>query len=208
MEVNDFFAWYRQVFYDKADPLIRDKLFMGSPLLIVLIYVSYVITFVFVLPKIMENRKAIDCKKFSDVLDFIVLIVSLYFLGASSYAWLGGQFNWHCQPIHVNDIEKDKLQAQFCWEFLMTRFIFTLQSIPFVLRKRKSSHSDYIIAHHSVFPLMVWSIINYFPGGHSTFIGFINSIVLSLMLLYHMSIIQWPQLVTYRKSVYISCVVS
>lgn len=203
---KNFYSWYHEVFYEKADPLIRDKPLMGSPLPILLIYIFYVLLFVFILPKFMENRKSIDCKKFSDVLDAIVLVISLYFLAVASYGWLW-IFNWHCQPIHTGLQSRDELQARYCWEYLMTRFIFTLQSIPFVMRKRKSSHSDYIIAHHSIFPLMVWSIINYFPGGNATFVGFINSIVLSAMLIYHLMIIQWPQLKKYRKFLYISCVV-
>lgn len=196
------------MFYEKADELIRDKPLMGSILPVFLMSSFYVLLFVIILPKFMENRKPIDCSKFSDVVDGVVLLISLYFLGVTSYGWLGGIYNWNCQPIKLGNSDRDKLQAQYCWEYLMTRFVFTLQSLYFVMRKRKSSHSDYIIAHHALYPLMVWSVINYYPGGHSTFVGFINSIVLSTMMIYHLMIIKWPQLRKYRKKIYISCVVS
>lgn len=40
--------------------------------------------------------------------------------------------------------------------------------------------------HHTVMPIVSWGCVKYMPGGHGTFIGFVNSFVHIPMYLYYM----------------------
>lgn len=163
------------LFYENADPRMRDRFLMGKPHWIILIYIFYVVIITRILPNFMKNRKPYDFHKLSLYIDALLLFIACYFLVITTYSWLF-LFNWRCEVIDRSNSWTSRMAVEFCWQYLMTRFIYTLHSVPFVLSKRKSSLANYLIIHHAVFPVMVWSFINVYPGGHITFGGWINSL--------------------------------
>ena len=164
------------IFYDNADERIRDKLFMGNPFAIFTVYFYYVVFIVVVLPKYMENRKAINYRKFMTCVDVILCMRSTYFLINFVYLWLF-EYNWSCQPIDRSSSWLSKYELRICYEFVVTKFFYILQSFVFVMCKKKSPVASYLLIHHAMFPMMLWTCANFYPGGHILFIGFINSIV-------------------------------
>lgn len=164
------------IFYDNADERIRDKLFMGNPFLIFSVYSCYVVIVVSILPKYMKNRKELNYRKFMACVDAILCTRSMYFLINFVYLWLF-EYNWSCQPIDRSDSWLSKYELRISYEFVVTKFFYTLQSVVFVMCKRKSPVATYLLIHHAMFPMMLWTCANFYPGGHILFIGFINSIV-------------------------------
>ncbi|KAG5667683.1 hypothetical protein PVAND_015655 [Polypedilum vanderplanki] len=190
------------LFYDYADPRMRDRFLMGKPHWIILIYIFYVIIITHTLPNFMRNRKPYDFQRISLYIDSILLLIAMFFCVITVYSWIF-LFNWRCQVIDRSDDWHAQMAVEFCWLYLMTRFIYTLHSVPFVLSKRKSSLANYLIIHHAVFPIMVWTFINFYPGGHITFGGMINSVTHVGLFGIKFVILYLPNVKKYRRQFHV-----
>lgn len=165
-------------FYDNADPRLRDWPLMGSPVPIISIYLIYVLVILKILPKFMENRKPLDYKKFMLIVDMILCARSSYFTYLGIEAWFFYAYSWRCQPKFTDpNIAQSHKEVLNCYLFVVTKFLYTLQSVVFVMCKKQSSVSTYLLIHHATFPLLLWIGTNFYPGGHATFIGSINAVV-------------------------------
>lgn len=190
------------LFYENADPRMRDRFLMGRPHWIILIYILYVLIITRLLPNFMKNRKPYDFHKISLYIDALLLFIACYFLIITTYSWLI-LYNWRCQLIDASNAWTARMAVEFSWQYLMTRFIYTLHSVPFVLSKRKSSLANYLIIHHAVFPVMVWTFINFYPGGHITFGGWINSITHVGLFGIKFVILYKPSVKKYRRQFHV-----
>ena len=148
------------IFYDNADERIRDKLFMGNPFAILSVYFCYVIIIVVILPKYMKNRSAMDYVKLMTCVDVILCIRSIYFLTHLFYLWLF-EYNWSCQPINLSNSWLSKYELRIAHEFVVTKFVYTLHSVVFVLSKKTSPVAKYLLIHHTTFPMMLWTCANF-----------------------------------------------
>lgn len=164
------------IFYNNADDRIRDKIFMGSPYIIISIYLVYVLFIVKILPKFMENRKPLNYDVLMSSLDAILCVFACYFFLHALVGWMYF-YNWACQPIDRSDIWLSNKEIKLAHEFLLSKFLYILQSIVFIICKKNSPFATYLLCHHTLFPIMLWFGINFYPGGHATFIGLINSFV-------------------------------
>lgn len=162
---SDFFLKLHEIFYEHADHRIRDRLFMGTPYTLIFIYLCYVVIITYVIPKFMENRKPFSFTKMWNFVDVLIFFMSGYITACSFYGWFH-LYNWICQPIDLSDSADAYFAVDTCYYFLLLKFVYTLQSAAYALSKRKGPVATYILIHHTLFPLMVWSVINYYPGGH------------------------------------------
>lgn len=164
--VNSSFALrLHELFYSNADPRIRDLPFMGSPFSIVFVYLCYVWVVLYIIPKIMENRKPFDFTTCFAAVDILILLMSGYILGVASYAWLF-HYNWICEPNDTSNSDFALFTVHGSWSFLMMKFFYTLQSVAYALAKRTGPVATYILVHHAIFPMFIWVTINYYPVGH------------------------------------------
>jgi GNS1/SUR4 family len=155
-------AWYSSL-YDNADPRIRDKFLMGQPHGIVIIYTIYYVIMAHILPRYMRHRKPYDYQRLSLYVDAVLFGLAFYFLLASSFVWLF-IYDWQCEPIDPSNSWLARMAVEHCYAFLMTRIIYTVHNLPFVMGKRTNSLADYLLWHHAVFPVFVWWLINFYPG--------------------------------------------
>lgn len=61
-----------------------------------------------------------------------------------------------------------------------------------------------MLIHHSSYPLAIWFVSNYFPGGHMTFAGFINAfthMILFAFRLIFVNLFPNTRLYHYRRSI-------
>lgn len=98
---TSFFSTYHEIFYDRADPRIRDKLFMGNPAAIVLIYACYAIFFKYFMPRIMKNRKPVDVRNYVYALHVVLFFNSFYFFQLTIRYWI--HMDWRCQSMFTGD---------------------------------------------------------------------------------------------------------
>ncbi|KAG5667628.1 hypothetical protein PVAND_015602 [Polypedilum vanderplanki] len=176
------FSFYHELFYEKADPRIRDFPLMGNPAAIVIIYGCYAIFFKFFMPRIMQDRKPVDVRKFVFLLHIVLFCNCAFFTiwGLIRYPFS----KWRCFALGHNNYGFD-LELVYCvYMFMLSKFFFTFESILAGLKKNMEMTETYLLIHHTSLPLLIWSIINYYPGGHATFVGFINSFCHTIMYAY------------------------
>jgi hypothetical protein len=113
----------------------------------------------------MENRKPFNFNKMFNFVDVLIFSVSGYLFVVACYGWFY-LYNWICQPIDYSDSFGANLAVNTSYLFLLSKFVYMLQSVAYALNKRDNSVGTYILAHHAFVPLMVWGLVNYYPGGH------------------------------------------
>lgn len=164
-EVRQIFVKFQNFFYDRADPRVRDKFLMGSPLKFFSIYLISAIFIVKIIPIFMADRKPIEFRKYYNYVDRILISGCLYFFGFGFYGGLFN-YNWICQPIDRTNSVKGLLEVEICWQFLMFGFVYLLQNVIFAFSKRKNPHGRYLLIHHLISPVFFWICVNFYPGGH------------------------------------------
>lgn len=83
--------------------------------------------------------------------------------------------------------------ARGCYIYFLAKLTELLDTVFFVLRKKDSQISFLHLYHHTVMPLISWGCTKYFPGGHGTFIGVVNSFVHIIMYSYYMMAAMGPK---------------
>lgn len=77
--------------------------------------------------------------------------------------------------------------------YFLAKISELLDTVFFVLRKKDSQITFLHLYHHTVMPMISWGATKYYPGGHGTFIGVINSFVHIIMYFYYMMAAMGPQ---------------
>lgn len=93
--------WYQKLFYDFADPRVRNFVFFGDPVPILSCYIFYIILCRLIIPMAMKDQKSLKLKKFSLILNFLIFGISIYFLIKVGKFWLN--YNLRCQPVDYSD---------------------------------------------------------------------------------------------------------
>lgn len=201
---------FSEYFYTNADPRVRDKWLMGSPITISSISLCYLLIVSYIIPKFMKNRKPLNIKIFYKCVDKILLLLESYFVYWGVYFWIF-VYNWKCQSIDQSESIEGSLAVELCWQYLIAHFLYIFQSILHALNKRKSSLATFAIIYHTIIPLLIWCGVNYYPGGHVskilkfislkinqkfqvTFIGFVNVVTFFITRTFRLVIVYFPSL--------------
>ncbi|KAI5695446.1 hypothetical protein M8J77_005241, partial [Diaphorina citri] len=88
---------------------------------------------------------------------------------------------------------------RLCYLYFWLKLIDLTDTIIFVLRKKFSSVSFLHVYHHTGMVMLTWSGVKWFPGGHDTWIGWLNSIVHVVMYGYYLLCVLQPQ---YKTSIW------
>ena len=88
-------------------------------------------------------------------------------------------------------------EARGCYVYFIAKLTELLDTVFFVLRKKDNQVSFLHLYHHTVMPMISWGCTKYFPGGHGTFIGVINSFVHIVMYFYYMLAAMGPEFQRY-----------
>lgn len=97
---------YSSIFYDSADPRIRDYFLMGDPILIVTIYVIYALLCRFIIPRAMKNREPFRLAWASWLLKNVIFNFSIFFMVNLGKIWI--KSNWRCEAIDDSETEEAK----------------------------------------------------------------------------------------------------
>ncbi|CAG9812344.1 unnamed protein product [Chironomus riparius] len=184
-KIDTLIQSYHEIFYTNADPRIRDKFLMGNPALITTIYIVYIFFIKVVLKKFMKNRPPFRLKIFENFLVFLLFGSSLYFFIISSNVWFF-HYNWKCEAIDRSKSSLAMWAVNNSYLYLLSKFFYIFESVVLSLRKNHSYLETYLLIHHFFYPIGIWSTINYFPGGHALFLGFVNSFAHTVMFGYHL----------------------
>lgn len=189
--------YYDYLFVELADPRTNDWWLIGNPLPGIFIMVSYLLFVLKIGPNYMKNRKPYEMKNILIVYNFIQVIVSVWlFQEALDGAWLRG-YSWKCQPVDFSYSPEAMRVARGCYIYFIAKLTELLDTVFFVLRKKDNQITFLHMYHHTVMPLISWGCTKYYPGGHGTFIGFINSFVHIIMYSYYLLAALGPEFQKY-----------
>ncbi|XP_058816151.1 elongation of very long chain fatty acids protein AAEL008004-like [Topomyia yanbarensis] len=107
-------------------------------------------------------------------------------------AWLR-HYSWRCQPVDWTESPPAMRVARGCYVYFLAKLSELLDTVFFTLRKKDKQISFLHLYHHTVMPMISWGATKYYPGGHGTFIGVINSFVHIVMYSYYMMAAMGPQ---------------
>jgi hypothetical protein len=110
-----------------------------------------------------------------------------------------GRYNIFCQPYDPSDDPDEYIIAECCWWYYFCKFTEFLDTIFFVLRKKNDQITTLHVIHHSIMPAATWWGVKFYPGGHGTFFGLINTMVHIIMYTYYLLAAMGPK---YQKYIW------
>ncbi|XP_059359940.1 elongation of very long chain fatty acids protein 7-like [Carassius carassius] len=175
--------------YDKwmedADPRSEDWLLMSSPLLPTLIITFYIYFVMSLGPRLMENRKPFDLKRFLVIYNFSVVAYSIYMCYEFVMSGWGTGYSFSCELVDYSRSPKGMRMVWTCWLYFFSKFIELMDTVFFVLRKKPNQVTFLHVFHHSIMPFTWWFGVRFSPGGLGTFHAPLNCIVHVIMYTYY-----------------------
>lgn len=188
---------YRDIMDNKSDPRVKDWPLMESPLPTLCICLAYAY-FVKVLgPKLMENRKPFNLTRILIVYNLAQVLFSVWLFRESILGGWFTHYSFKCQPVDYSNNATALRMARGCWWYYISKFTEFFDTIFFVLRKKNNHISTLHVIHHGIMPLSVWFGVKFTPGGHSSFFGFLNTLVHIVMYTYYLLAAMGPRMQKY-----------
>ncbi|XP_033335529.1 stuck in traffic [Megalopta genalis] len=190
---NSAVRFYQYVFHDLSDPRTREWFMIASPVPGVSLLIGYLYFCLSWGPRQMEHRKPYKLRNVLVVYNFLQVLLScwLFYEGLDG-AWLR-KYSWKCQPVDFSTTPEAMRVARGVYIYFLAKISELLDTVFFVLRKKDSQITFLHLYHHTVMPMISWGATKYYPGGHGTFIGVINSFVHIIMYTYYLLAALLPQ---------------
>ncbi|XP_054276683.1 uncharacterized protein LOC128995690 [Macrosteles quadrilineatus] len=197
--LRKLYETYRYVNEDLGDSRTADLPMMGSPFPTLALLVAYNMFVQCWGPRLMANRKPFN-------LDKILLVYNVFQVVASTYMFIGGfilgwgrDYNYFCEPVDKEITPHTRSIAFIVYLYYLLKVTDLLDTVFFVLRKKYSQVTFLHIYHHTGMVALSWSGAKWLPGGHDTFVGWVNSVVHIVMYSYYLITNVWPE---YKKDIW------
>ncbi|CAG0893144.1 unnamed protein product [Cyprideis torosa] len=155
-----------------------------SPIPVLAIVAVYLCSVVFI-PKFMKDRPAYDLRTFLLVFNaFQVSFALRIFLEFVQLVALS-KYSFVCQPVDTSFDPLAIRMAENIWRFYISKVIDLVDTVVFLLRKKTSQVTFLHVYHHFSQAIIWWTAVRFAPGGHSFFIGLLNSFVHAVMYSYY-----------------------
>ncbi|KAI8428752.1 hypothetical protein MSG28_007437 [Choristoneura fumiferana] len=163
---NTIARTYNKLFVELADPRTNDWFLITSPipgLTIIYLYLQFVLKWG---PRYMADKQPFQLQKTMVVYNFLQVLVS-------------------CWVFHE--------VARGVYIYFLAKMTELLDTVFFVIRKKERQITFLHMYHHTVMPMISWGATKYYPGGHGTLIGVMNSFVHIIMYTYYMFAAMGPK---------------
>ncbi|XP_025163193.1 elongation of very long chain fatty acids protein AAEL008004-like [Harpegnathos saltator] len=169
-----------------ADPRTKDFFLVDTLWRLPLLIIFYIYSIYVLLPKFMEKRVPYKLNRILQIYNVLQIIFNMYlFYMLLNTAWLRG-YNFNCEPVDYSYTPNAIQIARLVWYYFMLKIADLLETFFFVLRKKQSQVNFLHVYHHCGMVIAVWTALKYYPGGHGTFIGVINTLVHSIMYTHYL----------------------
>ncbi|XP_066599189.1 very long chain fatty acid elongase AAEL008004-like [Prorops nasuta] len=190
---NTMVRFYHHVFHDLSDHRTKDWFLMYSPVPGATILIGYLYFVLSWGPRHMEHRKPYQLNNLLVLYNFLQVILSVWlFYEGLDAAWLR-KYSWKCEPVDFSSTPEALRVARAVYIYFLAKISELLDTVFFVLRKKERQITFLHMYHHTVMPMIAWGATKYYPGGHGTFIGVINSFVHIIMYTYYLLAAMLPQ---------------
>ncbi|CAH0699683.1 unnamed protein product [Spodoptera exigua] len=191
--------YYNYVIHDLADPRTKDWWGVSSPFTVIAIASAYLYFCLSLGPRLMKNRPAFELKTPLMLYNTFQVLFSIFIAYEGGVYILSREFNLACEPVDYSNNPRALRVAAATWFYFFAKFTELLDTVFFILRKKYDQVTFLHVYHHTLMSLVVWIAVKYYPGGHTTLMGFLNSIVHVVMYTYYLISGLGPQ---YQKYVW------
>ncbi|XP_052752181.1 elongation of very long chain fatty acids protein 7-like [Galleria mellonella] len=185
---------YNYLFHELADSRTKSWFLVAKPyegLILLGIYLMFVFKWG---PEWMKNRPPYNIERILIIYNaFQVAACSFLFYNAIIHAW-GWKYKWFCEPVDYSNSEHAVTIARCVYFYYLLKIIDLFDTVFFVMRKKFNQISFLHVYHHTGMVMLIWGAVTYFPGGHGTFVGVINSFVHVIMYGYYLLTVANPSL--------------
>ncbi|XP_072940388.1 very long chain fatty acid elongase 7-like [Epargyreus clarus] len=186
---------YNILFHELPDTRTRDWFLVAKPyqgLILLGIYLMFVFKWG---PRWMKNRPAFKMDTAIIIYNAIQMaLCTILFVNSLRFWGWGGSFKWICEPVDSSNSPDAIVVAKLVYFYFITKVIDLIDTVFFVLRKKFNQASFLHVYHHTGMVLLTWGAITYYPGGHGTFIGVVNSFVHIIMYCYYLLSVAIPSI--------------
>ncbi|XP_066586980.1 very long chain fatty acid elongase 7-like [Prorops nasuta] len=177
---------YQYYVTEMADPRTNDWMLVGSPIPLTIILFNYLYFVLVFGPKYMRHRKPYSLKNFMFFYNIFQIFVNAYFIyGVITSGWTT-DISLFCEPVRYTTDELPMRMTRVIWAVYMVKLIDLMETIVFVLRKKKNQISFLHLYHHISTVIIAYLSLKYIAGGMATFCVIVNSFVHVIMYTYYL----------------------
>lgn len=184
--LRKLYETYQYVNQDLKDPRTAHLPLMSNPFPVLALLVFYNMFVQCWGPRLMVNRKPFN-------IDKLLIVYNIFQVAASAFMFIEGiimgwgwDYNYLCEPVDPNITPHTEKIAFLVYLYFWLKVTDLLDTVFFVMRKKSSQVSFLHIYHHTGMVALAWSGAKWMPGGHDTFIGWINALVHVIMYSYYL----------------------
>nr|XP_045608589.1 elongation of very long chain fatty acids protein-like [Procambarus clarkii] len=176
------------------DPRQDGWLLMKSPLPTYIISVGYVLGVTCLAPKLMEDRRPVSgLRPVMVVYNALQVVISFWLLYEVAMAGWLTTYSYRCQTCDFSNSPEALRMLRAAYWYYVSKFADFLDTVFFLLNKKYEHISALHVVHHSLMPVNMWYGLRYQPGGHSSFMGFLNAFVHVVMYSYYLLAAMGPR---------------
>ncbi|KAK7074481.1 Elongation of very long chain fatty acids protein 7 [Halocaridina rubra] len=180
------------------DPRQSDWLSTKTPLPALFSCLAYVFIVTWWGPRFMRNREPVKG------LRHLMMFYNAFQVVFNSYIFYqGGMNGWFgtyapiCETCTFTNQPKSLGMLDAAYWYYISKFVDFIDTFFFVVHKKYNHISLLHVSHHALMPISTWFGVVYQPGGHATFMGFINAFVHVLMYSYYLLAAMGPKVRPY-----------
>jgi len=162
-----------------------------------LISVSYILFSMTWGPRLMKGRQPMQLKYIMICYNAFQVVASLYmFIETGIVGWFF-DYNYRCQPCDYSLDDKPYRMTRVAHWYFLSKILDFFDTILFILRGKLSQVTNLHVIHHSCMFMSMWYGMHYTPGGHITFMGYLNTFVHTVMYSYYLLAAMGPAMKPY-----------
>ncbi|CAH2074983.1 unnamed protein product, partial [Iphiclides podalirius] len=185
---------YNYIFDELADERTKKLFLAGRPLPLVVLLGFYLM---FVLkwgPLWMKKRAPFNLEKVIMLYNAAQVVSCAYtFVNGLRLGW-GWHYKWVCEPVDFSNSSRALEVAHLVYFYFILKIVDLMDTIFFILRKKFNQVTFLHVYHHTGMALLIWGAVTYYPGGHGTLVGVINSFVHVVMYSYYFLTVAFPSM--------------
>ncbi|XP_028167211.1 elongation of very long chain fatty acids protein 7-like [Ostrinia furnacalis] len=159
---------YNIVFYERADPRVKDWFLMTSPWPVASIIATYLVFIKVILPRFMRNRRAYELRtiiKWYNVVQIVANAIVTW--GIMTSGWTT-TYHFGCMLPDYSMKPEPLRMLRFLWWTIILKLLELWETVFFVLRKRERQVSFLHVYHHCSTLVIVWSAAKYVGGEYQS----------------------------------------
>lgn len=176
-----------------ADPRAKQYPFMDNPIPSFAMVIAYLAWVLVVGPIYMRDRKPMQLRNTLIIYNAGQVLLSGYMFYEHLMAGWLNDYNISCQLVDYNDNVRSRRMLNLCYVYYISKLSEFMDTVFFVLRKKKSQITWLHLYHHSLTPLEAWVLVKFIAGGNATFPNILNNFVHVCMYFYYMMSAMGPQ---------------